>query len=274
MQSSLAIIISIIAAIPTAKASIVLSQNFSASDEVAHYVNATNPGSGQWNAITTSGSGVTVGISTGQLQFTRDAANTGSFSRTTDFEPEPLGLMYRFTLDVQGNSAAQTTAAVWQVGSGFGTGNSLEANARVHSRFGLNFGSEPGSFSVRDIGGSIDSALFAGPQQVTWVLNNSGGQLEYLGPDNSASTVAKDSWDLWIGEALVFDERSATTPDMPLHDLKFIFNRGTGAIQMDNFRIEAIPEPRAIFLLGLTALVVGFGNRQGVRAINPQMVSR
>jgi hypothetical protein len=256
MNSGLAIITGIFVAIPASQASVLFSQDFETSGQVSDYV-SNNPTSGQWNAITSSGSGVSFEISAGKLRFTRETANTGSFSRITDFEPEPLALIYRFDLTVSGNSAAQTTAATWQVGSGFGTGNTLEANAKVHSRFGLNFGPEPGAFSVRDIGAGSDSVLFSGTQQITWIINNSGADLDYLGPDDSLATVGDDKWDLWIGSALALDERSATASDMPLLDLKFIFNRGTGAVEMDNFRIDAIPEPRPLLLgMFLAALFV------------------
>ena len=247
-----------------AYASVIFSQDFSSSPNgpVSAYVNSASPNSGQWNAVGSSGSGVTVAVANGSLQYTRATANVGSFSRTTDFSPAPDALIYKFDLTVSLNSVAQTSAAVWQVGSGFGTANAAETVGLVHSRFAINFTSTPGTFQFREISGS-DSVNFSGPQSVTWVINNSGSTLSYLAPDSTMQTIGNDKWELWAGNTLVFSERAATISGQSLTDLKFAFADGSGAISMDNFQITAIPEPTTIALgLFATGLVTAGGLRQ------------
>ena len=147
------------------------TQNFSASSTVSDYVNSS-PNNGQFNAISSSGAGTVLSITSGKLRFAR-TNNAGSYSRTTDFSGPPTSLIYKFDIQISGNSVAQTTAAVFQVGSGFGTGNSAEANAKLHSRIGINTTATAGRFTFRDLGASSNSGNLDGSQSITWVINNS-----------------------------------------------------------------------------------------------------
>lgn len=219
-------------------------QNFSTSTTVADYVNASAPTSGQFNAISTSGSGTVLSINTGggnnKLRFNR-SNNAGAFSRTTDFSPAPISLIYKFDIAVSGNTTAQTTAATFQVGSSYGIGNSPEANASTHSRIGLNYTSTNGTFQFRDLTNSINSSNLSGVQSITWVINNSGNTLNYTAPDGSTESVLNDTYDLWAGTTKLFNNVSATTASQSLSDLKFVINNGTGIIDFDNFDIREIP---------------------------------
>lgn len=215
----------------------IFSQDFSSSSTVSDYVNSTSPNSGQWNAIGSSGAGVTISITNNALVYVRAAANSGSFSRTTDFSPTPTGMIYSIVISVSGNSAAQTTAAVFQVGSGFGTSNSAEANANVYARFGINFTATDGTFQLREIASATNSSNLSGPQTIVWYLNNTGSTVTYTGPDGSSNTVGNDTYDLWAGTSLVFNDIAVTTASQLMTDLKFAFTAGTGSIIMDNFLI-------------------------------------
>lgn len=220
-----------------------LQQDFSSSTVVSSYVSAT-PGNGQFDAISTSGAGTVVSINTtgsNKLRFARSGANAGAYSRTTDFSPVPSSMMYRFDLTVSGNSVAQTTAAVWQVGSGFGTTNAAEANANVHSRIGLNWTATTGQFSIRNLTSSTNSANYSGTQTITWVINNSGGSLTYKAPDGSYESLGDDKADIWIGSVRELDEIGATTITQPLTDLKFAISAGTGNVDIDNILIDPVP---------------------------------
>jgi hypothetical protein len=244
------------------RSTVIFSQDFSSAPDgpVSAYVSSSSPNCGQWNAIGTSGASTTVSIANGELSFTRAGGNSGSFSRTTDFSPAPEAMIYKFTLAVSGNTAAQTTAATWQVGAGFGTANSAEAVGLVHSRFVINFGSAAGTFQFRDTGAGQDSTTFSGAQAVMWVINNSGSTLSYLAPNNTVQTVANDAWDLWAGNSLALNERPADNGALSLTDLKFAFSQGSGTITMDDFQIEAVPEPQQFALisgLALLGVVVG-----------------
>lgn len=219
----------------------IFNQNFTSSTTLSDYV-STTPNNGQFNAISTSGAGTVISINTtggNKLRFAR-TGNAGAYSRTTDFSPVPTSMIYKFDLTVSGNNAAQTTAAVWQVGDGFGTANSSETNANTHSRIGLNLTATNGQFSIRDLGANNNTTNFTGTQSITWVINNSGATLSYTAPDGTTESVANDRFDLWIGSTKAFDERSAETATKTLSDLKFAFSTGNATIDIDNINITTI----------------------------------
>ncbi|WP_291087368.1 choice-of-anchor D domain-containing protein [Flavobacterium sp. BFFFF1] len=219
-----------------------LEQQFGSSTTVSSYVSAT-PNNGQWDAISTSGAGTVLSINTttsNKLRFAR-TGNAGAFSRTTDFSPTPGSVYYRFDLTVSGNSTAVTNLAAFQVGSGFTTGNSTEANASVHSRIGLNWTTTAGQFSLRDIGGSVNTANYTGLQTIHWIINNSGAVLYYRGPNGVEESVANDTFDLWIGTTKELNDAAATTASQTLTDLKFAISNGSGNVDIDNILIDPVP---------------------------------
>jgi hypothetical protein len=219
-------------------------QDFTSSTTVANYANATTPSNGQFNAISTSGAGVTYTINTttsNKLRITRGSANAGAISRTTDFSPTPASMLCRFDLTVSGNSAATTSAVVFGVGSGFTTNNSSDANASHHSRWGINIGATAGQFSIRDISNSTTSATFSGTQAVLWAINNSGASLTYKAPDGTYETIANDRQDLWLGNTRVLNDVTVETASQTLTDFKIVMNGGTASIDFDNILIDPIP---------------------------------
>ncbi len=255
LQQTALLISALLAMDGTLKAQLLFAQDFSSSSLVSDYVNPISPGSGQWNAIGSSGAGVTVTISGGALTFTRTTANTGSFSRTTDFSPVPGALIYKFDLTVSGNTAAQTTAAVFQIGSGFGTTNAAETNANVYARLGVNFSATSGSFSLRDLGAAVNSPTLTGPQTIFLALNNSGSTQSYTWPDAASHILANATINVWAGTSCVFSAMNPTTATQSLTDLKFAFTAGTGTIALDNISVTAIPEPSTYAaILGAAAL--------------------
>ncbi|TSA34840.1 MAG: PEP-CTERM sorting domain-containing protein [Verrucomicrobiaceae bacterium] len=249
MKKLLAIIGLATASLAGVQAQVLLNQDFASSTSLSSYISAT-PDSGQWNAISTSGAGVTISTAANNLSFTRATANTGTFSRTSDFSPTPTTMIYRFDLSVSGNSAAQTSAAVWQVGSGFGTANSAESNANTYARFALNFTATDGTFQIRDIQNTTNSGNLSGTQSIMWVLNNSGSSFSYTSPLGSSVSVANDTADIWAGTSLLFNDVAVTTGTQSMTDLKFAFTAGTGSVTMDNFLIT-VPEPKTWVLIGI-----------------------
>ncbi|MBA3901164.1 MAG: fibronectin type III domain-containing protein, partial [Bacteroidetes bacterium] len=226
-----------------------LQQDFESSTTVSDYVSPT-PNNGQFNAIGSSNAtNMIVSVNTvggiNKLSFEKLAhPGSGSFSRTTDFSPVPNSLIFQLDLTVSGNYSAQTTAAIFQVGSAFGTANSAEANANIHSRFGLNFTSNPGEFSLREIGNGTNTSIYSGTRKITFVINNSGATINYLAPNGTIESIGDDKFDLWVGNNKEFDERNATTFSQTLTDIKFIFNTNTGifgTIDIDNILIDPIP---------------------------------
>ncbi|KAF0152440.1 MAG: putative aminopeptidase [Ignavibacteria bacterium] len=214
----------------------IFSQDFNSSTNLSDYYNATNPNPGQWNSISTSGVGTTISVATNNLSFAR-TGNAGSFSRTTDFSPTPTGLIYKFDISVNGNTAAQTTAAVLQVGSDFGTTNSAETIAKTYARIAINFSATSGTFQIRDITNGANSSDFTGTISVTWGLNNTGTTQTYTAPDGSTETLANGKADLWAGTTKIFDDVAVQNTTLTMTDLKFAFTAGTGTITFDNFVI-------------------------------------
>ena len=235
------------------------SQDFSASSVVADYVSIA-PSSGQFNAIGTTGSLMAISVTDGKLQFSRTGSNAGSFSRTSDFAPIPTTLKYSFELSVSGNTAAQTTAAQLQVGSGFGVGNSAEALTNVFARLGINWTATTGEWSLRNIAVPVNGPNFTGVQTVTWFINNSDAGLQYLAPDGSTEAVADNSADVWVGTTRVFEDVAATTPTQSLADIKFVFTAGLGTIQIDNIQITDIAAPTAAAVSISGRVTDPFGN--------------
>ncbi len=216
-----------------------LIQDFSSSNTVSDYVSAT-PDNSKFNSISSSGAGTTVTIANETLSYAR-TENAGSFSRTTDFSPIPSTLQYKLTISVSGNTVQQTTAAVFQVGSEYGTANSAETNAKTYARFGINLTATNGTWQIRDILSTSNSADLIGSQDITWILNNSGSTLTYLSPSNHYETIANDKMDIWAGSTRLFDDVNVLTPSQTMTDLKFAFTEGTGTITVDNFSIDPIP---------------------------------
>ena len=222
-------------------------QNFSSSTTVSDYVSAM-PNIGQFNAIGSSGAGTVLSINGGELQFAR-TGNAGAFSRTTDFSPTPTTMIYKFDLTITGNTAAQTTAAAFQIGSGFGTANSNEANANTYARLGINFMGTNGTFQLRSQDGSptnttaTNSVNLVGKQTITWVLNNSGVSKNYTTPLGTSEAIPNDRMVVWAGTTKLFGgDVPVLTAAQNMTDLKFYFNNGTGTIRIGNILITTIPE--------------------------------
>lgn len=248
---TLLVALTVVLASSNARAALIFSQDFNSSTTLGDYISAT-PNSGQFNAIGSSnGSGV-VSAASNMLSFTRSASpNTMSYSRTTDFAPIPDAIIYQFDLSVSGNSVAQTTAAVFQVGSGYGTTNAAQANADTYARLGINLTATAGEFQLRNISGPTNSVALSGTQTITWVMNNSGGSLIYTPPGGGSTNIANDTADVYAGTTLIFDDVAVLTPTQSMSDLKFAFTDGLATINIDNISINTVPEPSALALAAL-----------------------
>ena len=222
-----------------ARAAVLFTQDFASGGTPSTYV-STTPNNGQWNAISSSGAGATWSVNANALQVVR-SGNAGAFTRTTDFSPTPGATASRWTFTVSSSGGAGTAVAVWQLGSGFTTANSAEANASVHSRVGLNFTATSGQFQLRDIGGGVNSATFSGSQTILWVVNNSGSSMTYKAPDGTDESVANDKADVWVGTTRALDEVAATTASQTLTDWKFVQSAGTSTLLLDDFLLDPVP---------------------------------
>lgn len=220
------------------------SQNFNGTTDYNTLVSST-PSSSQFNAIGTAGAATTVSIDNSTLKYVRTTASTasGSFTRSANFSPTPEIIIYKFDIQITGNTSSQTSAAVFQVGTGFSPGsNSPAPITDVHSRFSINMNTTPGEFTVRDIGNSLNgTGAYSGIKTITWVINNSSTSYIYTPPNGiGLETVAAGTWDLFVENTKELDNRPAETETIPLNNLKFAFISGIGSIAIDNINIEAV----------------------------------
>lgn len=214
-------------------------QDFSGSNTVTDYISAT-PNNMQFNSISSSGSGSTISITDESLTFTR-TGNACSFARTSDFNPITNVLQYKLKISVSGNTASQTSAAVFQVGSDFGTANSAETIADTYARFAINLTSTNSVWQIRDITNGQNSINLSGSQEITWVLNNSEVPIIYFSPSNQYETIGIDKADIWAGTAKLFDDVDIQTTTQTISDLKFAFTAGNASISVDDFYIDPLP---------------------------------
>jgi len=267
MKKIIALIVCSACAGMSAKADTYFTQDFSSSSTLSSYVSSSAPDSGQWNAISTSGSAKAWSIASNSLQIASTGGNAAAASRTTDFSPTPTAVAVSFSFNLVSSSSALTSAITMQLGSAFGTNNAVETNANTYAKFGFSLTSA-GAWTVRDISGSTDgSTSYTGSQTLTWVLNNTGASFDYLGVDGVTHTLANDKWDLWVGTSLQLTGRSATTSTQSITDFKFVADgSGTYTSQFGNFSITAVPEPHeyAIAIAGLLGLVIFVHRRKAV----------
>lgn len=218
------------------------SQDFSSSTTVSDYV--TNPAAGttdKFDAISTSGSGLTWSAASNNLKATR-TGNAGAFTRLKALGTTPGAISVVFDLSVS-STAAQTTAGGFYIGDAVGTANTNPANANVNSKIGVNFTTTDGNFSLRNIAGSASSATFSGMQKITWVINSTTSDMNYTAPDGSTKVLVAGKADVWAGTTIAFDGMAATTGSVALNDFKFAFTAGTGSITVDNIVIKALVDP-------------------------------
>ena len=237
---------------------------------MADYVNAANPATGQFNAITSAANN-TASISSGALIFTKNGGSSAGFSRSTDFNPVPSALLLQFDLTISGNTTAQTnsTGLVLQLGSGFSTTVAVETNSNVHSRIALNWTATNGEWSIRQGGGtgaSTVSTNTTGIQTVRLYVNNSGLSLNYLGIDSTNYSLANDTYDVWVGTTRVpnLTGVTATSAEVALTDLKFTYDSGAAnaVIAIDNFSVTAIPEPASFAFIAALATATAMAFRR------------
>ncbi len=212
----------------------ILSQDFSSSAVVADYVSSSAPTASQFNSISTSGAGTVLSITGGKLQFAR-TGNAGAISRTTDLSLSRNILAYKMKLAVTGSTTAVTNIAAFQFGSGFGTANSTEANASVFMRFGVNTTTTNGTYTLRNLVTSTNTASLVGEQDIYFVMNTSATLVaQYTDPNGVVQDLAVRTADLWAGTTRVFSAMAPTTATILPTDFKFALTSGVQTITIDD----------------------------------------
>lgn len=221
----------------------VFEQDFQASSTVGDYIGS---GVNQFTDLTAS-SGTSVNIASGRLLYDRTSAGgSGRFVKTTSFAGNPNTLYLQFDMEVPTSAASQSSAITLRLGSGFTDNGTIPSDATTYAKLYVNFVGASGGFQLRDQEGSQNSSFtYTGSQQITWVLNNSGASIPYIGPDGNSYNLANDKHQFWVGATKAFtSDLNATTATQSLSNIKMIFSGGSngtlGSVAFDNFLMRSI----------------------------------
>ena len=218
------------------------TQNFSSSTTVADYASAT-PGAGQFDAIIPeTANASTITIENGALRFTRTANASFYAYRNFNFSTNPNFVQLKLDFEGSGNVVGtQTPVFSIYIGSGFSSA-STSTSSNYASRFGILAQTTAGEFkigTVDNIGGAPQSSVFTGKQTFTFVVNNSGSDQTYTGPDANTESVATGKMDVWVGTTKSIDDFSLKNSDavkglISSFKIQATSQSGTGVYDFDN----------------------------------------
>ena len=219
----------------------IVSNTSVTSDPV--YVN--NPASNtQFTFLSTNSDLASIGISgDGVMRIVRPGSGTVYIVRNTDFTGSPTSLMVK--LDFNAETTAGTSGGVleFMIGQNFPNSNSNPSATDKHSVFFVNTKSPtgtPGTWGVTPVSASSASA-FNTTETISWYINNSGSIINYPGPDGSANTIADDTYDLWVGNTLYYNDQAANSATAALNHFEIRIAGGNGTYTIDNLLIDDIP---------------------------------
>jgi hypothetical protein len=194
-----------------------------------------------WSTFHVAGGGRSLAHLDRGLRFVRSAGDNVAFSRALEGGDAARGLVFRFNIALSGQQAAQAPAMTFRVGAGFAPNAQDDGAAGTFARLGVNTLAD-GSWQLRDLIASANSATFRGTQAVTWAMNRSKTPLAYAAPDGSPRTVGPTRMDVWVGRTLVFDGVAVSVSTAPMTDLKWVWHAGTGTAAFDHFEVATLPE--------------------------------
>lgn len=259
----------LLAAHGTSRGAILWYQDFTGSGTPAGYVGTD---ANQFDAISSSGAGLSWSVADGALQATR-TGNAGALTINGDDFGTPL-LLVELRLQISSITAGGTTAVMFAAGSSFTTANTHPDNESTHSDFSLNFtGGTPDSIRFRDhdngtnlgdTASGTDAIETGGWIDLWWGINNSGNDLTYFRPDGSTAILRDDRWDLWANIGGTWHQignnpsNTSNTGEL-LDDFKISFVRGEGTLLLDSIRLSdtigLVPEPAPVLMAALTVIL-------------------
>lgn len=207
------------------------------------YVN--NPASNtQFTFLSTNNAVASISISgDGVMRLARAGSGTVYVVRNTDFTGSPTSLMVKFDFNAETTSGTSTSTIEFMVGQNFPNSNSNPASSDKHSLFFVNTKNPtgtPGTWGITPISGASTSA-FTTTQTISWYINNSGAQIDYTGPNGQQNSVANDTYDLWVGDSLYYNDEVANSPTAALNHFEIRIAGGNGIYTVDNLLITDIP---------------------------------
>ena len=229
------------------------SQYFNSSGNLADYVNASSPGTGQFTFASSAGANGSIQISNKKLRMVRNTCASPSntcFVRTANFAATaPTLLKMTFKLNtvygVSNLASPPAVMALFNIGSSF-TNDFSSNSTTTHTRFAVYADSaSSGRFRIMDnhvaASATVQSPYFVNEQAFTLIINNAGTSRSYTGPDGNSYTVANDTWDMWSGTTRFFSGVAAAGATQSLQNFKMFFYSGTGTVVVDDLVFTAIP---------------------------------
>lgn len=223
----------------------IFTQDFSSSNVVADYVSGTL-NSGQFNDISASSSNVAVSINNGALRFNRTSTAPMYAYRNFNFTTNPKFVQLKFDFELSNyQQGTQNPSIAVFIGSNFSSA-SFGSSSTYASRIGIVGNNGTNEFKVStvdNIGGAPSTNNFSGKQTITFVVNNSGSDQTYIGPDGSAEAVASGKMDVWVGNSKGIDDFSLKNTASPTADITgFKFQAtsasGLGLFDFDNIEMR------------------------------------
>lgn len=223
------------------------------------YRNATSPSNSQFTYINTSTSGcgtsISVNTTSGKLEVVK-TGNNAYLNRSFPFPSNTTSALVRFDFEVLSNGSSNTSAFNFYIGDTMPDGNS-SSSYRFHSNFRI------GIDASGSLGWRVNStgAFVTGSQTILLAVNNSGGSLNYLGPDGTCESVGDDKYDLWIGNVRYINEAaSSINAGQTLRRFAIVSGSGpTSTSTFDNILIDPIPPtPTVLPESPLTGAGIGF----------------
>ena len=153
--------------------------------------------------------------------------NTGgywSICKTSDFAATaPTAIKVGMKVWAKVGSSSSAVMANFAVGDGFSDGltNASPGTSSVHSGFSITNESSMkfAAYNVYNTKIYNTTLTQSSWMALTWVINNTGDDLEYDNPNSGKTTVNNDCYDLWLGTTLVAHNIAATTAAKDLQNL-------------------------------------------------------
>ncbi|WP_113636741.1 T9SS type A sorting domain-containing protein [Nubsella zeaxanthinifaciens] len=226
----------------------IFTQNFSSSTVVSDYVDATNGYVANKFTAISSLTNSPSSVSGGRLTFSKTGNSASYLSQIKDMGATVLIVSFDFS--VSGQSAAGTSAVVFNVGSAFGNNSSAYTGSTGgNSRFAINFAATSGEFTVRDIVNTTNSAnTYSGNQTITFVVNNKAVGISYDSPTGNKESLPAYTWDLWVGNTREFNDVAVENSSNALNNFKISAQSSAPNCTMsfDNFVIKDQMEPTVL----------------------------
>lgn len=210
------------------------TQNFDKSANLADYT-AKAPNAGQFNVAAGTGK-AEVTIVNGKMRLAKTAGGDGRpyILRNTAFDKSAQFVAVSFKIKARAQGDA---TAYLGLGSGYMNDPLPDSLQKSYVRFLFHL--LPDGFSIRNSNqGQEGPNKYAGEQQITLILNNSGGAKTYTAPDGSVQSVANDQWDLWVGNTREFMQGTCTNAHQKVENLKFSILSSIAEVLLDDIVIK------------------------------------